>query len=268
MRETAEGSHPTPPPPRRRNNAAKSAIGTAVRLLTSICFCAAAPSSQKPAQRSRSRACALEQVGPCLSRSPRRVSPATRGLARVAGDQAWPFRSTPESDRFCWPLAWSRRSSLTRWRRPFRPDSRKSWSPPVLQPHRDGFCAGWAPVRLPAGRAVARDRERHAAADAVCVRDRQCVRGARAAGRGIRPELRVQSIRVRLLHRHDTDDSQPGEPLHGQWRRRRRGQRVRAPGAANAVGDQSQRRRDALRPGRQAVRRAWAKTPSVRTLRR
>ena len=56
-------------------------------------------------------------------------------------------------------------------------------------PHRHGLCARRAPVRLPAGRAVARHQEQPAPADAVRLADRQLVGRARPARRGLRPEL-------------------------------------------------------------------------------
>ena len=59
------------------------------------------------------------------------------------------------------------------------------------------------------------------------VRDahRRLGRRTRAAGRRLRPGLRVEPLRLRLLHGHDADDSQPRQPVHGQRRRRRRRQR-------------------------------------------
>ena len=49
-------------------------------------------------------------------------------------------------------------------------------------------------------------------------------RRARAARRRVRPELRHQPVRLRLLHGHDADDPQPRQPVHRV--RRRRGRRA------------------------------------------
>ena len=70
----------------------------------------------------------------------------------------------------------------------------------LADPDRHGVCAGRATVCLQAVRAVARHREQPAPANAVCLAHRQLVGRARTAGRGLRPELRRQPVRVRLLH--------------------------------------------------------------------
>ena len=80
--------------------------------------------------------------------------------------------------------------------------SRSRSSPAACRTRRDGVRARRAAVRLPAGRPAARDQERRAAADAVPDRDRELGRRARPARRGLRPELRDQPVRLRLLHGH------------------------------------------------------------------
>ena len=133
------------------------------------------------------------------------------------------------------------------------------------EPHRHGLCARWAPVRLPADGAVAGHREQPAPADALCVADRQLVGRARAAWRGLRPELHVQPVRVRLLHRdHPT--------IHNRVSRFTANGNVAVAGSEvvlldlpTLVGHQPQRRRDALRPRRQALHRRRRQRRSART---
>ena len=81
-------------------------------------------------------------------------------------------------------------------------------------------------------------------------------RRARAARRGLRPGLRDESVRLRLLHRDDPSHSQPDQSIHRQRRRRRGRQRDGSPRSQQPERrDESQRRRARLWRGRQAVRR-------------
>ena len=121
---------------------------------------------------------------------------------------------------------------------------------------RHGVRARRAAVRDRAGRPAARDQERDAARDPLPHGQRQLVRRARPARRRVRPELRHQPLRLRLLHDGDAADPQPRQPLHRQRRRRGPGQRGRDPRAREPLRrDEPQRRRAPLRAGRQALRR-------------
>jgi hypothetical protein len=118
----------------------------------------------------------------------------------------------------------------------------------ACQPHRDGLCARRAAVRVPAGRATAGDQERRVARDSFSDRQRELVRRAGPAGRGVRPQLRQQRVRVRLLHHRKCADPQSRQSFHGERResgRRGRRQRSAAPEPAELeLGDQSQRLRN------------------------
>ena len=120
----------------------------------------------------------------------------------------------------------------------------------------DGVRAGRPPVRRRAGRSAARDQEREPARDAVRHAQRQLGGRTRAARDRVRPRVRDQPLRLRLLHDRDLAHPQPRQPLHRQRRRRRPRQRDVHPRPREPVaGDQPQRRRDPLRPRRQALRR-------------
>ena len=97
-----------------------------------------------------------------------------------------------------------------------------------------------------------------AAPDAVRAPRRRLRRRARPARRRVRPELRDEPLRLRLLHRARRRAAQPRQPVHRQRRRapRRRAARLVHPRPRQPEQrDQPQRRRDPLRPGRQALRR-------------
>ena len=99
--------------------------------------------------------------------------------------------------------------------------------------------------------------------------DRQLVRRARAARRRLRPELREQPVRLRLLHDRERADPQPRQPLHRERRRRRAGQRGRDPRAREPVErDEPQRRRAALRRPTASSTSPSATTRTARTRRR
>ena len=79
---------------------------------------------------------------------------------------------------------------------------------------------------------------------------------ARPARRRLRPRLRHEPLRLRLLHGDDARRPQPRQPLHRERRRGRRGQRARAARPRQPQRrHQPQRRRHPLRAGRQALRR-------------
>ena len=61
-------------------------------------------------------------------------------------------------------------------------------------------------------------------------------RRARPARRRVRPGLRLEPVRLRLLHGDDAEHAQPRQPLHRERRRRRRGQRARHPRPEPALG--------------------------------
>ena len=75
------------------------------------------------------------------------------------------------------------------------------------------------------GRRAARHQEWRAAVAAVPDGQRELLRRARPAGRGVRSELRVQPLRVRLLHGHHIAHPQSPQPLHGERRQSGRGGR-------------------------------------------
>ena len=80
------------------------------------------------------------------------------------------------------------------------------------------------------------------------------LRRARPARRRLRSGLRRQPVRLRLLHGHQPGHPQPHQPLHRQRRRRRGRQRGRpARPREPEQRHESQRRRPALRAGRQAL---------------
>ena len=123
------------------------------------------------------------------------------------------------------------------------------------RPDRDGVRPRRQALHRRAGRPPARRQERDAARDAVRHPDRRSERRARAPRRRDRPGLRLERVRLPLLHGDDTEHAQPRQPLHRVGRRRRGGQRASPARSEPALcSAQPQRRRPPLRQGRQALR--------------
>ena len=99
-----------------------------------------------------------------------------------------------------------------------------------FEPDGDGVRSRRAALRLPARWPAARHQERRVAADAVREPDGRLRRRTRTVGRDLRPELRLERVRLRVLHGDHAGGAQPGQPLHRERRRRRAGQRVRPHG--------------------------------------
>ena len=122
------------------------------------------------------------------------------------------------------------------------------------RPDRDGVRSRREALHRRAGWPSTRRQERDAARDAVPHRARRPERRARAPGRRDRPGLRLERVRLHLLHGDDTEHAQPRQPLHGVGRRRRGGQRASPARSEPALcSAQPQRRRPSLRQGRQAL---------------
>ena len=121
----------------------------------------------------------------------------------------------------------------------------------------DGARPGRTHLRRRAGGPAARDQEQHAARDPVRHRAGDLDRRARAARRHLRPELREQPLRLRLLHGREPG-GEPRRALHGQRvepRRGRGGQRAGDHRQHPVAVRLPQRRVAALRARRQAVHR-------------
>ena len=114
-----------------------------------------------------------------------------------------------------------RRRPLCRRASPRRASSRTS-----ICPDRDGVRARRPALRRRAGRPSARGQERDAARDAVRHPRRRSERRARPARRRVRPGVRLEPLRLRLLHGDDAEHAQPRQPLHRVGRRGRGGQRA------------------------------------------
>ena len=126
----------------------------------------------------------------------------------------------------------------------------------TLHADRHGVRARREAVRRAEGRSAASGQRRAACPHAVRQPLGRHRRRARTARSGLRPELRQQPFRLRLLlvARHRPE---PRQSLHGERcesERRRRGKRVRRPGQHHGHREQPPGRSDRLRPGRQAVR--------------
>jgi len=83
---------------------------------------------------------------------------------------------------------------------------------------------------LPTGRAASRDQERFVTQHAIREPRGRFLRRTRSSRDRVRSELRHQSLALRLLHRGDLTNPQPGQPVYRGGRYRRAGQRGHYPG--------------------------------------
>ena len=190
-----------------------------------------------------------------------------RGLAAYDLKSGRRCRQARADTQRSWPLSrpWCSLCRRARWRCRHRRRASSTPSSRRASTGRQRWSSPRRPaVRHAAGRERSRHQERPAPADAVRDADRRLVGRARAARHRVRPQLRHQPLRLRLLHGADAaarTTASAASPPNGD---------VAAAGSEVVLLDlrplsrrhQPQRRRHALRPRRQALRRASARTPN------